>query len=127
MPTYVVFLDRSRPDWQLHVPELDIYLAVSWPFGAEQVVAAQIAAATGRAPGDFRLRVVSTDARDTYLQDPGGAVEVRHRDGGWYAGTRLGWLRHTDGRWRALVCYDVHGVEWERAVPGARLRTGIAP
>jgi len=62
----------------------------------------------------MRVAVHLVRGSDVLVATPSSPVAARHIDGVWHAGQRRGWVRQADKSWRALVCYVVDGVQWER-------------
>ena len=118
---YTVIMESRRADWYMHVPALDRSLRVNSPADAPMRAAIIHWAETGVAIDPQHVEVLQPAAGDMLL--PAGPLEVSilHDDGAWYPGRHVGWLRQRDRSWRALVCYLVAGVQWERVLPASRL------
>ncbi len=81
---------------------------------------------TGVAIDPQHVEVLQPADGDMLLPAAPVEVSILHDDGAWYPGRQVGWLRQRDRSWRALVCYLVAGVQWERALPATRLDSGGA-
>jgi hypothetical protein len=79
---------------------------------------------TGVAIDPQQVEVLQPADGDMLLPAAPVEVSILHDDGACYPGRHVGWLRQRDRSWRALVCYLVAGVQWERAVPAGSLSMG---
>jgi hypothetical protein len=121
---YTVIMESRRLGWYMHVPALDRGLPVSSPEDAPMRAARFHWAETGVALDPQHVEVLRPADGDILLPAGPAEVAILHVDGAWYPGSHVGWLRQQDRSWRALVCYRVAGVQWERAVPASRLTSG---
>ena len=118
----MAMLDIRSGQLHVHVPALACGAPVPDRGGAEAAAAALITAATGVPASDLSITVRPVGDSDTTVPIPPTDVDVRHQDGTWHGARQSAWVRLRDGSWRALVCYVVDGVTWERAVRAASLR-----
>jgi hypothetical protein len=119
----VVIIEDRLGDWYLHVPALDLGLPVNSPADAPLSAARLVSAATGAAIDPNQVEVLRPANSEVLLPATPAEVTIRHDDGALYSGRHVGWLRQRDRSWRALVCYLVAGVQWERALPASKLDT----
>ena len=120
---YVVIMERRLSDWFMHVPALDRGVLVRSPADALDRAARLISAVTGGAIDPEQIAVQQSAPGALLLPVVPAEVEILHDDGDWYSGRHVGWLKQRDHSWRALVCYQVADVQWERTLPVSRLRT----
>jgi len=118
---YTVILESRRVDWYMHVPALNRGLRANSPADAPMRAAHLHWAETGEAIDPQHVDVLQAAAGDILLPAAPLEVSILHQDGACYPGRHIGWLRQRDRSWRALVCYLVAGVQWERALPASRL------
>ena len=112
---HVAILERHDDlTWYVHIPELQLGATIDEPGAAPSAAARLLAAADGRAPAEMQVAVHLVRRSDVLVATPCSPVAARHIDGVWHAGQRRGWVRQADESWRALVCYVVDGVQWER-------------
>jgi hypothetical protein len=119
-------MENRRADWYMHVPALDRSLRVSSPADAPMRAAHFHWTETGVAIDPQHVEVLQPAVGDMLLPAAPMEVSILHDDGACYPGRHVGWLRQRDRSWRALVCYLVAGVQWERALPATRLDSGGA-
>jgi hypothetical protein len=124
---YPVIMERRLTDWYMHLPAVDRCLPVSSPADAPRRAARFLSAETGAAVDPQHVEVLQPVAGDVLLPATPAEVAILHDDGAWYPGRRVGWLRQRDRSWRALVCYVVAGVQWERTLPASRLNRAARP
>lgn len=122
--THVVVMEKRLADWGMHVPAIDLCLPVNSPADAPLFAARLLSTATGAAVGPDQVEVLLSDRSQILFPATPVEVGIRHHDGAWYPGRHVGWLRQPNRSWRALVCYLVAGVQWERAVPAGSLSMG---
>ena len=120
---YVVIMEDRPHGWYMHVPAMDRHLRVTSPADAPLRLACLHWAETGVALNPEHVEVLQPANGEVLLPATPADVEILHDDGAWYSGRHVGWLRQRDRSWRALVCYLVAGVQWERTLPARRLRT----
>ena len=120
---YTVIMESRRAGWYMHVPALDRSLPVNSPADAPRRAAHFHWAETGVAIDPQQVEVLQPATGAMLLPAAPMDVSILHDDGACYPGRHVGWLRQRDRSWRALVCYLVAGVQWERAVPAGRLNS----
>jgi hypothetical protein len=119
---YVVIMETRLGDWYMHVPAMDLGVRVNSPADAPLSAARLLSAATGAAIDPVQVVVLRPASRELLIPATPADVVIRHDDGAWYSGRHVGWLRQRDRSWRALVCYLVAGVQWERVLPATQLK-----
>lgn len=116
---HVAIVERHQRTWFVHVPELQIGMPIDDPNEAPDTAARLIAETAGLAPGEVQIAVRLVRQSDVLVSTASSPVRARHFDGAWHAGHRRGWVRQANKSWRAVVCYVIDGVQWERALnPG---------
>lgn len=124
---YTVIMESRRADWYMHVPVLDRSFRVNSPADAPMRAARFHWAETGVAIDPQHVEVLQPADGDVLLPAAPMEISILHDDGACYPGRHVGWLRQRDRSWRALVCYLVAGVQWERALPASRLNIEGGP
>lgn len=113
---HVAIVERQNLTWYMHIPELRLATAIDDPSDASGVASRLLAEAVGLVPGEVRVAVHLVGPSEMLVSTASSPVTARHFDGVWHAGQRRGWVRQADASWRALVCYVVDGVQWERTL-----------
>lgn len=113
---HVAIIERHELTWYMHVPELRLGTAIDHPSDAASVASRLLAEAAGQIPGEVRVAVHLVGPSQMLVSTASSPVTARHFDGVWHAGQCRGWVRQADASWRALVCYVVDGVQWERTL-----------
>lgn len=117
---HVAIVERRDLTWSVHIPELQVCTPVDEPSNAHAAAARLIAAAAGGVTGTVDVRLVR--AGDLLVSTESTPVRARHFDGIWHDGQRRGWVRQFDRSWRALICYVVDGVQWERTMTAGQFQ-----
>ncbi|MGY1622887.1 hypothetical protein ACI789_11880 [Geodermatophilus sp. SYSU D00965] len=127
MSEYVAIVRRRAVDWYLSVPAIGRSAPLWRPTEAARLAVWLVRQATGREPSHSAIDVRTAGPDDLYLPAGHGGAEARHTDGRWYRGQLAGWVRQSDDSWRAVVCYAVAGVMWERVLAAGQWRGAAAP
>ncbi|MGY1642566.1 hypothetical protein ACI782_15775 [Geodermatophilus sp. SYSU D00703] len=127
MPEYVAIVRRRAVDWYLSVPAIGRSAPLWRPTEAARLAVWLIRQATGREPPESAIGVLTAGPDDLMLLAGSIDVEARHVDGRWHPGQLVGWVRQSDDSWRAVVCYPVAGVMWERVLGPGHWRTATTP
>jgi hypothetical protein len=127
MPEYVAIVRRRAVDWYLSVPAIGRSAPLWRPTEATRLAVWLVRQATGREPPESAIGVLAAGPDDLMLPAGHTDVEARHVDGRWHQGQLVGWVRQSDDSWRAVVCYPVAGVVWERVLAAGHWRGATAP
>jgi hypothetical protein len=111
---HIAIVERHDMTWHVHVPELSLSASVDQPSDAFDAAARLLAEAADLAPGEVQVDVRLVRASDLLVSTASSPVRARHFDGAWHTGQCTGWVRQANRSWRALVCYVIDGVRWER-------------
>lgn len=113
---HVAIVERHDLTWYMHIPELGIGTAIDGLSDASGVAAMLLAEAAGLATAEVPVAVHLAGKSQMLVSTASSPVTALHFDGVWHVGQRRGWVRQADASWRALVCYVVDGVQWERTL-----------
>lgn len=119
---HVAIVERQDLTWYVHIPELQLGTPVDEPSDAHDAAARLVAAAAGVSMGEVQVEVRLVRTGDVLVSTVPSPVRARHFDGVWHDGERGGWVRQPDRSWRALICYVVDGVRWERTMTVGQFR-----
>ncbi len=86
------------------------------PSDAHDAAARLVAVAAGVGMGEVQVEARLVRAGDALVSTVPSPVRARHFDGVSHDGQRKGWVRQPDKSWRALICYVIDGVQWERTM-----------
>ncbi|MCF6509816.1 hypothetical protein E9549_20840 [Blastococcus sp. MG754426] len=112
----MALVERQALTWYVHIPELQLSTPVKEPNAAHDAAARLLADAAGVAIGEVQVDARLIRSGDVLVSTVSSPVRARHFDGVWHHGQRRGWVRQADKSWRALICYVVDGIQWERTM-----------
>jgi hypothetical protein len=126
MQVYVAIIRRRAVDWYLSVPAIDRGAPLWRPAEAARLAVRLVRLATGEDLPESAVGVRTAGPEDLYLPAGHTPIEACHTDGRWYRGRLAGWVRQSDDTWRAVVCYPVSDVMWERIMSAGHWRTAAS-
>ena len=119
---HVAIVEHQDLTWYVPVPDLQLSTPVDKPGDAHDAAARLVAVAAGVDMGEVQVEARLLRAGDVLVSTVSSPVRARHLDGVWHDGQRKGWVRQPDKSWRALICYVIDGVQWERTMTAGQFQ-----